>query len=108
MKIALSLVALSLAVCSTAARAETFTFAHGDVVASLHETPCINEKVNVLLREPALFKAADILWQGEPFAACWTVVSSQVVVVDETGEAGYLSLEGFQGDRNPVSAAMIL
>lgn len=105
MKTAFSIAALALVLCSSAAHADgaaPYTFERGDVIATLHDTPCLNEKVNGIVREPETFRAADVLWQGEPFAACWTVIATRVVLVDETGDAGYLALEGFRGNNHPT------
>lgn len=88
---------------AAAAPVELYTFEMGDVVAHLHDAPCDNAKVQSVLREPGAFRSADIEWQGQSFAACWTVVGQQVVVVDETGDSGFLQLEGFRGGKTPVS-----
>ena len=92
-----------LPVTSIAAPVELYTFELGDVVAHLHDSPCDNEKVQSVLREPGDFRAADVEWQGQSYAACWTVVGQQVVVVDETGDSGFLQPEGFRGGKTPVS-----
>jgi hypothetical protein len=110
MKIAVSLASLAFLVCSSAVRADPgapYTFERGDVVATLHDTPCVNEKVNGIVRAPEQFRAADVLWKGEPFAACWTVIATQVVLVDETGDAGYLALDGFRDERTPLSGTAL-
>jgi hypothetical protein len=88
---------------AAAAPVELYTFEMGDVIAHLHDAPCSNDKVQSVLREPGSFRAANIEWQGQAFAACWTVVGEQVVVVDETGDSGFLQPEGFRGGKTPVS-----
>ncbi len=89
----------------TAAATPLYTFELGDVVAQLHDAPCKNEKVQNVLRDTERFRAADVVWQGQSFAACWAVVDQQVVVVDETGDAGFLQPEGF---RNGTPVALKL
>lgn len=89
----------------TAAATPLYTFELGDVMARLHDGPCSNEKVQRVLRDAEQFRAADVVWQGQSFAACWAVVGEQVVVVDETGDAGFLQPEGF---RNGTPVALRL
>jgi len=92
---------------TTAAPVELYTFEMGDVVAHLHDAPCTNTKVQSVLREPGEFRAADVEWQGQSYAACWTVVGQQVVVVDETGDSGFLQPEGFRNGKTPVSLKLL-
>ena len=96
------LLALTTAAVATAAQAEPIMFELGDVVARLHQTPCDNVKVQAVLLAPGQFRAADITWQGQPLAACWAVVGNQVIVIDETGDSGYLMPEGFSSGQAPV------
>lgn len=98
-----AVLAASLPLSAYAAPVELYTFELGDVIAHLHDAPCSNEKVQSMLRETGEFRAADVEWQGKPFAACWTVVGQQVVVVDETGDSGILQPEGFRNGKTPVS-----
>jgi hypothetical protein len=108
MKATLPFAALISIVCAAAIpahAADPYTFEHGDVMATLHETPCLDEKVSAILKDPDRFRAAHVLWKGEPFAACWTLIEARVVLVDETGDAGYLAPEGFRHNRHPVSGS---
>lgn len=102
-RFAIAALAAAVPLTAGAAPMTLYTFEFGDVIAQLHDAPCDNEKVQSVLREPEAFRAADVQWQGQPFAACWTVVGQQVVVVDETGDSGYLQPEGFRGGKTPVS-----
>lgn len=86
-----------------AAPVELYTFALGDVVAHLHDGPCDNERVQSVLREPDAFRAANVEWRGQAFAACWAVVGEHVMMVDESGDSGFLQPEGFRGGKTPVS-----
>lgn len=99
----LAVLAASFPLTAAAAPTALYTFELGDVVARLHDSPCEDRKVQSVLREPGQFRAANVEWQGQAFAACWTVVGQQVVVVDETGDSGVLQPEGFRGGRTPVS-----
>jgi hypothetical protein len=85
---------------------EMYTFALGDVTAHLKGSPCDNEKVQTVLQDTAGFRAADVEWQGQNYAACWAVIDRQVVVVDETGDAGFLDPRGFQDGKSPVARVM--
>jgi hypothetical protein len=98
-----AVLAAFLPLTATAAPVELYTFEMGDVVAHLHDSPCDNAKVQSVLREPGEFRSADVEWQGQSYAACWTVVGQQVVVIDETGDSGFLQPEGFRGGKTPVS-----
>ena len=94
---------LPLAFCTYAVHAaNTVTFELGEVIARLHDTPCVDNKMQEVLREPARFQSADIVWQGKPFAACWVLMDNQIIVVDETGDAGVLPQEGFRRASGPV------
>ena len=85
------------------AQGETINFQLGDVAAKLHDAPRANEKIQQLLPADApRFRAADIVWQGQPLAACWAVVESQIFVVDETGDSGFLSPAGFHAGEKAV------
>jgi hypothetical protein len=104
MKIATSmLVALCLGASAFAARADSVRYQLQDVTAQLHDTPCVNASVQQMLREPDQFRAADIVWQGQPFSGCWAVIGTQIIMVDETGDSGVLPAEGFSGGQLPVS-----
>jgi len=103
-KLTAALLASSLPLAAMAAPpVELYTFELGDVVAHLHDAPCSNAKVQDVVREAGEFRAANIEWQGRQYAACWAVLGEQVVIVDETGDAGYLKPEGFRGGKTPVS-----
>ena len=86
--------------------ATLYTFQLGDVAAQLHDTPCENTKVKEVLHEPGDFRSADVQWQGQGFAACWAVVGEQVVLVAETGDAGYLQRQGFRDGKNPLPVSL--
>lgn len=98
--------AASLAFVPAAGAATLYTFELGDVVAQLHDTPCSDAKVQQVLRDPGDFRAAEVQWQGQGYAACWAVVGQQVVVVDETGDAGYLQQQGFRDGKNPLAVTL--
>jgi hypothetical protein len=101
--IAMTALALSLSVSTAFAERESINFQLGDVAATLHDAPCDNTKVTQLLPADAPpFHAAEVIWQGKPLAACWAIVGAQIVVVDETGDAGVLSPSGFRGGQQPV------
>jgi len=93
-------------VASVGHAATLYTFELGDVAAQLHDTPCENAKVKEVLREPGDFRSAEVQWQGQGFAACWAVVGQQVVLVDETGDAGYLQQQGFRDGKNPLAVSL--
>jgi hypothetical protein len=88
--------------CGVAAPGASVTFRMADVIAKLHDTPCQDSKVQRVLPPQVDFLAAEVMWQGQQLAACWAVVGTQVFIVDETGDAGVLSPEGFEGRRVPV------
>ena len=97
------LTALPMVLCAAGVQAaNTVTFEMGDVMARLHDTPCVDAKMQDVLRDPSLFHAADIVWQGKSFSACWVQMESQIIVVDETGDAGVLPQEGFRRASGPV------
>ena len=97
------LAVLPLAFFTYAAHAtNTVTFELGEVVARLHDTPCVHNKMQEILREPGRFQAADIVWQGKPYNACWVLMDNQIIVVDETGDAGVLPQQGFRRASGPV------
>lgn len=98
-----AILAACLPLTANAAPVELYRFELGDVVAHLQDSPCENQKVRTVLQDLDGFRAADVEWQGKSYAACWAVVDEQVVVVDETGDAGFLQPEGFSNGRTPVS-----
>jgi hypothetical protein len=97
----IALLALGAPGSAALAQGESISFQLGEVAAKLHDAPCENTKVAHLLpRQSHQFRAADVLWRGQSYAACWAVVGNQIVVVDETGDAGVLSPAGFRnGDK---------
>ena len=97
------LLASCIPLAAAAGPLELYRFELGDVIAHLRDAPCSNEKVQSIVGEAGEFRAADVEWQGQPYAACWAVVGQQVVVVDETGDAGFLQPEGFRDGKTPVS-----
>ena len=72
---------------------------YGNTV-TVYETPCVSAKViaqiprfNALLaqvggrpRTADSFMAADLVFEGKQYAACWTVVGADVVVIDDSGQ----------------------
>jgi hypothetical protein len=94
---------MGLAVCGTTVRAESIDYHLNDVTARLHDAPCANATVKQLLGDSSSFHAADITWQGQALGGCWAAIESQVVIVDETGDAGVLSPEGFADGHVPVA-----
>ncbi len=98
-----ALLALALPVSAAVAQGETINFQLGDVAATLHDEPCANEKIQQLLPPQApQFRAAEVVWQGQSLAACWAVVESEIFVVDETGDSGFLSPAGFRNGEKSV------
>ncbi|HSQ02876.1 MAG TPA: hypothetical protein VLN59_02500 [Burkholderiales bacterium] len=101
--IAMTALALSLPISAAVAQGQSISFQLGDVAAKLHDAPCDNAKVTQLLpQDSPQFHAAEVLWQGRMLAACWAIMGSQIVVVDETGDSGVLSPAGFRGGEMPV------
>lgn len=45
------------------------------------------------------FRKADVLFQGKPLKACWTIdtaLPGMVILVDETGDSGQLPMAAFK------------
>ena len=101
--LAAAVLVATLPLVAAAGPLELYTFQMGDVVAHLHDAPCDHHKMHDVLREPGEFRSAAVEWQGRSFVACWAVVGQQVVVVDETGDSGFLQPEGFRDGKTPVS-----
>lgn len=84
MRMLFALLFLATAVPTIAA--ETFRVRGEDgkdsMVLVLRETPCVDKEVLGYLHEHVLddrrFKKAELLWEGEPYGACWIEINGRV------------------------------
>jgi len=72
----------------------------------IYDAPCAKEVLDLLSpqvpAEPrALFKGADMFFNGKMYKACWAILPGAlggVFVIDEAGDASMLPLAGFRND----------
>ena len=77
----------------------------------LHDTPCQAKEVTRFLDKDKLseWKAASIMWQNQPFKACWAVVPDGMApvpvyaIVDESGDGGFMPKADFKPDTGKVT-----
>jgi hypothetical protein len=91
---------------SHAAAPDKLIYQNEMVTVVLHPTPCENETVKAQVTEadpewlPEWFKA-EVTWLGQPLEACYAGVIDednllQILIVDQTGDAGFLPVEDFK------------
>lgn len=63
-----------------------------NVAVALFAEPCSSPKVKALIPAEwlAQFQLADVLWQGKHYEACWTPTDGGSLIVDETGDSGFI------------------
>lgn len=70
-----------------------------DVTVRLFRDGCDTAKVALPAHMVGARRAA-VTWQGKPFVACWSLLGADVLIVDETGDAGTLPVVGFKPEES--------
>lgn len=81
------------------AKPPTVVYQDKNMTVTLVTDACLNPRVLARIhpKEHGFFQAGTVNWKGEVFGLCWTVLQDgNVLIVDETGDAGVLPMTGFK------------
>lgn len=67
-----------------------------NVAVTLFDEPCSSPKVLRFIPPPIVgdFRSASVLWQGKTLDACWAQLDDGSMIVDETGDSGFIPVKG--------------
>ncbi|MGE5509621.1 MAG: hypothetical protein ACM31O_00035, partial [Bacteroidota bacterium] len=67
-----------------------------NVAVALFAEPCSSAKVLRFIPAEIVadFRSASVLWQGKTLDACWSAIDDGSLIVDETGDSGFIPVKG--------------
>ena len=94
-KLAIALLAVAMPAFS-----QQLVFKGENVTVRLLEAPCPKPVVDLIQEQhQAKFRQAEVVFQGKGYRACWTLVNWNVIVIDETGDAGEIPAAAFKEEE---------
>ena len=88
----LGLILLSIGCASVRSREPVAVYRDANVAVALFAEPCSSAKVRALIpaEVAAQFRDAAVKWQGKTLEACWATIDGGSLIVDETGDSGFI------------------
>jgi hypothetical protein len=94
---------LLLALTSLSALAD-WTFSDGPLTVIARKSPCPPVMLELVNEQKAPdgvenWFEADVLFEGKHLSACWAPHKDKVLLIDETGDAGFIHMELFKTQK---------